>query len=282
MGWHFFLVRAMELLTPQLIFIILLLGACAGFSAGLLGIGGGVILVPLFLWLFPVAGFPKDLVVHTAFGTSLAIVFPTAISSVLGHRKRGNIDWNMVLFLAIGGIIGSFIGSSLAAVLPGEKLKFAFGLMQIAVSLKLFFSKKQKDDIQAKPDCSSRALLLIGVTGGFFSAFFGIGGGVVAVPLMFMVLHLPIRTAVGNSSALIVISSFAAVCGYVWYGWGHVQAIPFSLGYVNILVAAIVAPLTIVFARVGVVLANRISQAKLVRVFALLLMIIGVKIVLGL
>ncbi len=272
----------MELLTPQLILITLLLGACAGFAAGLLGIGGGVILVPLFLWLFPLAGFPAELVVHTAFGTSLAIVFPTAISSVLGHRKRGNIAWNMVWFLAIGGIFGSFIGSSLAAVLPGEKLKIAFGVMQIGVSLKLFFNGKQQIDVVETPACRRSALLLIGMTGGFFSAFFGIGGGVVAVPLMFMVLHLPIRTAVGNSSALIVISSFAAVCCYIWYGLGHGQAIPFSFGYVNILVAAIVAPLTIVFARFGVVLANRISQAKLVKVFAMLLMIIGVKIILGL
>lgn len=272
----------MELLTPHLLSITLLLGACAGFSAGLLGIGGGVILVPLFLWLFPLAGFPPDLVVHSAFGTSLAIVLPTAVSSVIGHRKRGNIVWNMVLFLAIGGVVGSFIGSSLAAVLPGEKLKIAFGTMQIAVSLKLFFSRQNKQISTEIPVCNSRSLIAIGIVGGFFSAFFGIGGGVVAVPLMYMGLKIPIRSAVGNSSALIVISSFAAVCLYIWYGFGHVAGIPFSLGYVNLLVAGIVAPLTMIFARFGVVLANKLSQEKLVKVFSLLLMIVGLKIVLKL
>ena len=271
----------MDLLSPYLISMTLILGAFAGFSAGLLGIGGGVILVPLFLWLFPVAGFPPDQVVHTAFGTSLAIILATAISSVLGHRKRGNIIWSMVLYLAIGGVGGAFVGSSLAAVLPGEKLKMAFGLMQIAVSLKLFFSRKNGQKGNTIPVCSRQALLIIGAIGGFFSAFFGIGGGVVAVPLMFMVLKIPIRAAVGNSSALIVVSSFSAVCLYVWYGQGHVEDIPFSFGYVNVLVAVIVAPLTMIFARFGVILANKISQDKLVKVFSLLLMIVGLKIISG-
>ena len=278
-GWHFFLDDAMDLLSPYLIVITLLLGAFAGFTAGLLGIGGGVILVPLFLWLFPVAGFPVDLVVHTAFGTSLAIILPTAISSVLAHRKRGNIIWSMVTFLAIGGVLGSILGSSLAAILPGEKLKITFGMMQIAVSLKLFFSRKSQPVENLIPACKWQLLIIIGAIGGFFSAFFGIGGGVVAVPLMFMVLKIPIRSAVGNSSALIVISSFSAVCLYVWYGLDEVQNIPFSFGYVNSLVALIVTPLTMVFARFGVALANRISQDKLVKVFAMLLMLVGLKII---
>ncbi len=272
----------MELLSPYLISLTLLLGACAGFAAGLLGIGGGVILVPLFLWLFPKAGFPPDLVVHSAFGTSLAIVFPTAVSSVLGHRKRGNIIWGIVLYLIAGGVLGSFIGSSLAAVLPGEKLKIAFGVMQIAVSLKLFFSHNSQQITTDMPVCSGKSLILIGAIGGFFSAFFGIGGGVVAVPLMYVVLKIPIRVAVGNSSALIVVSSLVAVCLYVWYGQGHIHDLPFSFGYVNGLVAVIVAPMTMVFARFGVILANKISQDKLVKIFSLLLMIIGLKIILHL
>ena len=86
----------MELLSVQIISLTLFFGAFAGFLAGLLGIGGGVILVPLFLWLFPLAGFPEQLIVHTAFGTSLAIIIPTSFSSTLGHRKRGNVDWHMV------------------------------------------------------------------------------------------------------------------------------------------------------------------------------------------
>jgi uncharacterized protein len=271
----------MDLLSQQIIILTLFMGSVAGFLAGLLGIGGGVILVPLFLWLFPLAGFSPDLIVHTAFGTSLAIILPTAIGSTLAHRKNGNVDWHMVGFLALGGIIGSFLGSSAAAIIPGGTLKLCFGLMQIAVSLKLLFYKLNiipEDQEQVK----KKSLLLVGFIGGFFSAFFGIGGGVIAVPLMLIFLHLPIHKAVGNSAALIVVSSFSAVICYVWYGLQNGAGSPFSVGYVNMLVALLVAPLSILFARVGVKLASRTSQARLVKMFAVLLMFVGIKILLKL
>ncbi len=271
----------MDLLSPQIIILTLLMGSFAGFLAGLLGIGGGVILVPLFLWLFPLAGFPPELIVHTAFGTSLAIILPTAISSTLGHRKRGNVDWHMVGFLALGGVFGSLLGSSVAAIIPGEKLKMCFGLMQIVISLKLLFYKPY-----IPPENVERAkrfsLLLVGFAGGLFSAFFGMGGGVIAVPLMLIALQLPIYLAVGNSSALIVVSSFSAVICYIWFGMQNPGSTPFSIGYVNLLVTALVAPLTIIFARVGVKLASRTSQTKLVKIFAILLMFVGIKILLKL
>ncbi|MEA3545795.1 MAG: sulfite exporter TauE/SafE family protein, partial [Thermodesulfobacteriota bacterium] len=173
----------MDLFSPQIIILTIIMGSLAGFLAGLLGIGGGVILVPLFLWLFTLAEFPADLVVHTAFGTSLAIILPTAISSTLGHRKRGNVDWYMVAYLSIGGMLGSLLGSSAVAIIPGETLKICFGLMQISVSLKLLFYKPYlpPEDLQRAKKVS---LFLVGLTGGLFSAFFGIGGGVIAVPLM--------------------------------------------------------------------------------------------------
>ena len=271
----------MELLTPQIITLSLILGAGAGLMAGLLGIGGGVILVPLFLWLFPLAGFPPATVVHSAFGTSLAIILPTAVSSTLGHRKRGNVDWGMVAYLALGGVIGAVIGSSTAAFVTGETLKMCFGGMQIVVSLKLLFYKQPYPAAEATIRARPGPLLIVGLVGGFFSAFFGIGGGVVAVPLMLIMLRLPIHLAVGNSSALIVVSSFFAVSCYVWYGLQQGELAPFSLGYVNILVALMVAPLTMSCARLGVKLASRTSQTRLIKVFAVLLMVVGVKILFG-
>ena len=267
----------MELLSIQIILLTLFFGAFAGFLAGLLGIGGGVILVPLFLWLFPLAGFPEQLIVHTAFGTSLAIIVPTSISSTFGHRKRGNVDWHMVGFLALGGTLGALLGSTAAAKMPGENLKAIFGLLQIVIALKLlFFHPHLPPERSDQP--ANIHLLLVGLAGGFFSAFFGIGGGVVAVPLMLLVLQLPIRLAVGNSSALIVVSSFAATLSYIFFGLQQPLATPFSLGYVNLLVAAVVAPLTMVCARIGVRFATKISQERLVKVFSLLLIVIGAKI----
>ena len=271
----------MDLLSPQIIILTLIMGSFAGFLAGLLGIGGGVILVPFFLWLFPLVGFPPDLIVHTAFGTSLAIILPTAISSTLGHRKRGNVDWHMVRFLALGGIVGSLLGSSIVAFISGEKLKMYFGLMQIIVSLKLLFYKPYIPP-ESLTRATGRSLLLVGLAGGLFSAFFGVGGGVIAVPLMLILLQLPIHLVVGNSSALIVVSSLAAVSGYIWYGMQNPVSIPFSLGYVNLLVTLIVSPVSMIFAQIGVKLASRTRQAQLVKVFAVLLIFVGIKILLGL
>ncbi|SHJ70718.1 hypothetical protein SAMN02745165_02985 [Malonomonas rubra DSM 5091] len=270
----------MELFSAQIIALTLGFGAFAGFLAGLLGIGGGVILVPLFLWLFPLAGFPDHLIVHTAFGTSLAIIIPTAFSSMLGHRKRGNVDWHMVGWLALGGIVGAIIGSTAAAFLPGKHLKLGFGLLQFVIAYKLVFyhphMPPERDD---KPP--SKQLALVGLAGGLFSAFFGIGGGIIAVPLMMIVLQLPIHLAVGNSSALIVVSSFAGTLGYVFHGLQLPETAPLSLGYVNVLVATVVAPVSMGFARLGVKLASRTSQKNLIKVFALLLVFIGAKILLS-
>jgi len=272
----------MDILTPQVISLTITFGIIAGFLAGLLGIGGGVILVPLFLWLFPIAGFPPDLVVHTAFGTSLAIILPTAISSTFGHRKRGNIHGEMILYLSIGGVIGGLLGATIASLVSGSILKICFGLLQIIISVRLLFFKQP----YLPPECIDCArpwkFVVVGFIGGSFSAFFGIGGGIVTVPLLLLLLHLPMRLAVGNSSALIVVSSLAAVTGYIWHGLQQIAVAPYSIGYVNWLVVLLVAPVTIICARLGVRFAGRTSQTKLIRIFAVVLMLIGVKIVFNL
>ena len=266
----------MEFLSPTIILLFILLGSLAGFLAGLLGIGGGVILVPLFIWAFGIAGIDPDVVVHLAFGTSLAIIIPTAFSSTLGHRKRGNVDWHHVAYLALGAMAGAFLGALMAAVVDGGSLRFLFGVMQILVALKLVFFNPR-----VPPERDSAVprwqLLLVGLAGGAFSAFFGVGGGVIAVPLMILLLQLPIHLAVGNSSALIVISAITGASSYAYFGINTAGLPPFSLGYINNLVAVLVAPFTIILARLGVRVATRTSHDKLVTAFAVLLIIIGLR-----
>ncbi len=266
----------MEIFTLTEILLFVCLGSLAGFLAGLLGIGGGVILVPLFIWAFGIAGIDPEVIVHLAFGTSLAIIIPTALSSTLGHRKRGNVDWHHVTFLALGGACGAFLGASAAALVSGDWLKSLFGLMQILVALKLVYFHPHVPP--ERQDTVPRwQLVVVGLAGGAFSAFFGVGGGVIAVPLMILLLQLPIHLAVGNSSALIVVSALTGACSYAFYGFGATGLPPFSLGYINNLVAVIVAPFTIILARLGVRVATRTSHGKLVKAFAVLLVIIGLK-----
>jgi uncharacterized membrane protein YfcA len=264
----------MSIFSPEIIFILCASGALAGFCAGLLGIGGGIILVPLFLWCFPLAGFAPQGLVHAALGTSLGIIIPTACSSALAHRRHGNVNWRHVAYLAIGGACGATLGATIASFLSGGHLKGIFGIMLVLVGAKMFFSRRRLPP-ERETDIPIVSLLLVGLTGGGFSAFFGIGGGVVTVPLMVIALHLPIHLAVGNASALIVVSSFFGTLSYILHGWGRPGLAPFSLGYVNLLVAAWVIPFSILFARLGVRVAGRVPHDKLTKIFAIVQIVIG-------
>ena len=263
--------------TVQALIIFLILGALAGILAGLFGIGGGIILIPCFLWAFPLAHFSPEIIVHTAFGTSLAIIVPTAISSAWGHRKRGNVDFPTAWRLAGGSIVGVALGSSLAAGLSGELLKGLMGMMQIGIGLRMFF---QSPPPEGRRRCDALLpTLLIGLVVGSFSAFFGVGGGIIAVPLMVYFLGQSMHLAVGTSSALMVVSALCGAASYIWHGWGHPGLPPYSLGYVNFLVALLVAPLTVLFARVGVKIASNSTHKGLFKGFALFIIIIGLNMV---
>ncbi|BCA79713.1 sulfite exporter TauE/SafE family protein [Desulfuromonas sp. AOP6] len=268
----------MSLFSLHILVTFIVLGSCAGFLAGLLGIGGGVILVPLFLWAFPLAGFHPDIVPHLAFGTSLAIIIPTAVSSTLMHRRHGNVNWHQVVWLVAGGILGAFLGGTVAAFLSGAWLKGLFGGMLMTVALRMFFAKPylppERDTVIPRSH-----LVGVGLVGGGFSAFFGIGGGVIAVPMMVILLQMPAHLAVGCSSALIVVSSLFGALTYVVHGWGHPLLPDFSLGFVNSLVAVIIAPLSILFANLGVRVARKVAHGKLLRAFAFLLIFVGIRMV---
>lgn len=212
-----------------------------------------------------------------AFGTSLALIIPTAVSSTIAHRRNGNIDWHQVYRVSLGSAVGAVAGASLAAVIPGDRLTMFFGLMQIFVGLRLFFQPRHLPP-ERQTAVPVWQLLLVGCAVGTFSAFFGVGGGVIAVPLMVMLLQLPTRTAVGNSSAMIVVSSIFGVFSYMLHGWAAPDLPPFSFGYVNLLVVAIMAPFAILSASFGVRVASRVTHDKLLKIFALLLICIGTRI----
>ncbi len=268
----------METFSFAIVLTFILLGSLAGFLAGLLGIGGGIVLVPLFLWSFSAAGFAPEVLVHSAFGTSLAIIILTTFSSTLGHRKRGNVNSRQVAMLALGGIVGSMLAAWAATQLSGPWLKGLFGGMQILVAIQLLLFQPRLPPERTEP-VPAWQLMTVGLAGGAFSAFFGVGGGVIAVPLMVIVLGFPMHLAVGNSSALIVVSSFFGALSYILLGWGHPDLPPFALGYVNVLVLVLVAPFTMGMARLGVRTASRISHDKLVKIFAVVLIFVGLRMI---
>lgn len=266
----------MDILSLPMLLLFVLIGSLSGVLAGLFGIGGGIILIPIFLIIFKLVGFAPDIIVHAAFGTSLAIIIPTAISSALGHRKRGNVNWHKVGRMALGSIAGVAVGSSLAAVLSGDMLKASFGLMQIATGARMLMHRTEHLPPEEPGYSPLLPMLLTGFAVGWFSSFFGVGGGVIAVPMMVILLRQPIHLAVGNSSGLMVVSALIGAASYVLHGWGRPDLPPYSLGYVNLLIALLIAPTTIISARLGVRLASRLSRDKLSKAFAWFIIVVGV------
>jgi uncharacterized membrane protein YfcA len=200
------------------------------------------------------------------------------LSSTFGHRKRGNVQWHQVVSLCLGGAFGAFFGAWLASLLSGDWLKGLFGAMQLLVALQLVVFSPRLPPERSEP-VPPFHLVAVGFAGGLFSAFFGVGGGVIAVPLMVIVLRFPIHLAVGNSSALIVISSLSGALSYMYHGWHSALLPPYSLGYLNGLVFVLVAPFAIVMARLGVRVASRTSHDKLIKVFAVLLVLVGLRMI---
>ena len=271
----FFSWSSMSLFAPHVLLLFVMVGGAAGFIAGLMGIGGGIIMIPLFLWAFQVAGMAPEIIVHSAFGTSLAIIIPTAFSSAVAHRRHGNVDWHQVLRMACGSLLGVAIGSSLAAGLSGAALKACFGVMQIGVGSHMLLRRHAPVAADQVPHPLPR-LLFIGFIVGAFASFFGVGGGIIAVPLMVLLLGQTMHRAVGTSSGLMIFSAVFGTVSYVWHGWNHPLLPPYALGYVNLLVAAIMIPTTILFARQGVRVASRTPHDKLVKIFALFIITVGV------
>jgi hypothetical protein len=174
-----------------------------------------------------------------------------------------------------GSLVGVLIGGSLAAGLPGGVLKACFGAMQIGVGSYMLL---RTHDPVAHDQINHLLprMLAIGFVVGSFASFFGVGGGIIAVPLMVVFLGQTMHRAVGNSSGLMIFSAIFGTVSYIGHGWGHPHLPPYSFGYVNLLVAALIIPTTIVFAKQGVKVAARTSHAKLVKIFALFIIAVGV------
>lgn len=260
------------------IFQFIVIGTAVGFLGGFIGVGGGAIMIPLLhYWAFPGMHISPEVVVHLSFGTSLAIIIPTSISSTLAHAKVGNVNWRVVFLLAIPGILGSFLGSTLAALLKGPLLKTLFGWLLILLSVQMLFQKKglEESGNHFPPRIVSAAI--IGLLVGIFSGFFALGGGVIAIPLMVRFLGIPIYRAVGISIAFVFFASLVGTGGYILNGLGNPYLPPFTVGYVHILGWVLAGIPGIFLARWGAQLARKARPLRLRQAFALLLMIVGTR-----
>lgn len=250
-----------------------LLGAVAGMLAGLLGVGGGLVLVAALAWLLPLHGVPHEFAMQAALATSLASIVLTALSSALSHARRGGVLWPSVWALLPGLLIGGWFGSLLATHLSGEVLRWGVAAYCFLAGAQLLLGQPRAHAmiVDAPRDAA------IGVAGlgiGAISALIGIGGGSMTVPLLIWRGVPPVR-AVGTSSACGVAIGLASAAGYALHGplGGLPQG---SLGFVYLPAAVGIALVSILTAPLGVRLAHRLHGRTLQRVFALFLFGVGV------
>lgn len=244
------------------------IGAFAGLMAGLLGIGGGVVIVPALYYAEGLLGVAEAHRMHLAVGTSLAVIVVTATTSVTTHWRHKAVDTAILRTYAPGVLAGVLAGTVVAALVEGAVLTAVFAIAAIAVSLNMLRGNRAWRLGPAMPGRAGSGAL--GLLTGAVSTMAGIGGGAMTVAILTL-YSTPIRIAVGTASAVGVLVSLPGAAGFVAIGWNMAELPPWSFGYVNLAAMAVLAPVTAVMAPVGARLAHRIPQRALALVFAVFL-----------
>ena len=251
------------------------LAALAGFLAGLLGIGGGLVIVPGLYFVFTSLGYDSDTIMHVAVGTSLTIIIGTGLSSARSHYKRGSVRLDLVKNIGVGMVMGVIIGTTIASQVSGLWLQvfFAVTLIVLATMMRLDPEKiKLYEDVPAQP-----VPALAGTLIGTVCTLMGIGGAALNVPYMTL-NNVSIHKAIGSSSALGLLIAIPGTIGFILIGLGdHSNLPPFSLGYVNFLALAVIVPVTVLFAPLGVATGHKLSVQKLRGVFSIFMIVIAIR-----
>ena len=258
--------------------VLVLTGAIVGFTAAMLGVGGGFILVPVMYWVMSGAGVTEDIALRTAFGTSLLVIVPTVLSSTWRHHKNGAVVWRVALILGICGAFGALGGSTLAAYLPCGALKVGFGVFILVISARMLVGIKtegQSTDWSASP--RTGPVVALGLVMGVISGLTGLGGGALMVPALVLLFRFPMLRAVATSSAAIIFTAPGGIIGYIVHGLGVAGRLPYSIGYVNIAVFLALVVLSIPMAQLGARTAHAIDARKLRILFVVLMVYVGLR-----
>ena len=260
------------LLLIQMAVLLLVIGAFAGVLAGLLGVGGGIVLVPAFFYAFQTLGYGGDQLMQLCLATSLATIIVTSVRSVLSHNKKGAVDWDILRSWAPGIVIGAVIGMFAVAGLRSSTLQAIFGVLALIVGLYMGFGRSEWRLGQAMPRGIARATLSPGV--GFLSVLMGIGGGSFGVPLMSL-YNTPIHRAVATAAGFGVLIAVPSVIGFLFVEIDPATRPPFTIGAVNLVAFVLVIAMTLITAPMGARLAHAMDSKPLKRVFAVFLVLVA-------
>ncbi len=260
------------MLEPLLIAELALMGACAGFMAGLLGIGGGMIMVPFMSFILTTKGFPVDYIFKMAVATSLSTICFTSLSSVWAHHKRGAVMWPAVKLLAPGILVGSILGAQVAVAMSGKALSIFFALF-VAFSATQMFLDRKPQATRVLP--KAWGMFGMGNVIGALSSLVGAGGAFVTVPFMTW-CNVKIHQAVATSAALGFPIAFAGTLGYIWAGQNMPDMPPGAFGYLYVPGLVVISLTSICTAPLGARTAHRMDIRPLKKVFAVVLYILAV------
>lgn len=264
------------MLSELTLFIILayaLAGLFAGLIGGMLGLGGGIIIVPVLHYLFLQQNFPSVTLMQMAVTTSLATIVVTAISATYVHHKKGAVIWSSVYKLALGIMFGACFGALLADTVSSNFLRITFGIFEILVAIQIGMEFKPKAKMSLP---GTTGLVFSGGGIGFLSTLLGIGGGTLTVPFL-LFCNVNIRNAVAISSACGLPIAVAGSTAMIIAGWNNYDVPVHSFGYLYWPAALIIMMMTVFFAPLGARLAHYLPIAILKRIFAIVLVIVGLK-----
>lgn len=265
----------MELLPLAL--AMLMTGVVGGLLAGLLGVGGGIVIVPVLDTALGLLDVDPAIRMHVAVATSLATIIPTSISSSRAHHSRGAVDFALVRFWGPFVFLGSIVGTVLAARVDSQVLALVFGGVALLVAIKMLLPLEGVHIAEDVPRGVFGSLVPLGIGG--LSSMMGIGGGTLSVPVLTL-LNQSIHRAVGTAALFGLLISVPGAIGFVIAGWGDPRLPPGSLGYVNLIGLLLIAPVTVLAAPWGAKLAHRLSKRQLSLAFGVFLAIVAVRMLL--
>ncbi len=259
------------MLTMLLIYAAI--GGIVGILAGLLGVGGGGVIVPILVYLLPQQGVPHEIIMHLALGTALASIVFTSISSLKAHHQRGAVNWLVVRRITVGILVGTFLGSCFASRLSTTFLIAFFSLFLYFISIQILTNRKPKPSRELP---GTMPMSGVGAVIGFVSSLVGIGGGSLSVPFLIW-CNIKIHHAIGTSAAIGLPIALAGTFGYIYNGWGTPGLPQLSIGFVYIPALLGIAAVSTLTAPLGAKLAHSLPVGKLKKIFAFLLMAIATK-----
>jgi uncharacterized membrane protein YfcA len=265
------------LLNPDMAMLaamMLLTGAVGGVIAGMLGVGGGIVIVPVLDLVLAALGIDSSVRMHVAVATSLATIIPTAISSSRAHEAKGAVDHDQLRRWGVAIFLGAIAGVLLASRVSGDVLSAVFGIVALLVAVKMLLPLEGKHIAETMPEGVAGQAIPFAIGG--ISSMMGIGGGTLSVPVMTL-FNVPIHRAVGTAALFGLLISAPAAVAFVVTGW-HVEGLPpGSLGYVNLIGLAVIGPATFVTAPWGARIAHALSKRQLSILFGLFLTVVAVR-----